>query len=177
MEYQDFSKISDTQYADIMNGRASAEIPQAMTFDEAWARIQAGSVTAGNALEERKLDVQELIEQAKVRLAATGTKTVDGEKVPTVEAEDKATVKQIHALAEEAKRARDEASAQYELYKQVLKDLTGENEALTVNGVPVFTYKRSTTTILNQAAIKAQFPQATHPELYTEQERRTALIK
>lgn len=155
-----------------------SEVP---TFEEAMARIKQQNNVANTALLKAGPSIAELIEQARERLAAGGTKAVDGEELPTVEAGDPATVKQIHALAAEAKQAEKEAAAQYELYKQVLKDMLGPEEQaaerLTVNGAEVATWKKSTTVILNQTAIKAQFPRDQFPELYTEQERRTFLLK
>lgn len=171
-EFIDFSQFTGAQLVGT---------PAVTTFEEAWAQVQNRNIAASQILEGSAGTVQQLIEQARERLAAGGTKAVDGEELPTVEAGDPATVKQIHALAAEAKQAEKEAAAQYELYKQVLKDMLGPEEQaaerLTVNGAEIATWKKSTTVILNQAAIKAQFPRDQFPELYTEQERRTFLLK
>jgi hypothetical protein len=172
-EFTDFSRIGSQQHA--------MQQEPGPTFEEAWARIKQQNNVVNAAQHKAGPSIQELIEQARERLAAGGTKAVDGEELPTVEAGDPATVKQIHALAAEAKQAEKEAAAQYELYKQVLKDMLGPEEQaaerLTVNGAEVATWKRSTTVILNQVAIKAQFPRDQFPELYIEQERRTFLLK
>lgn len=167
--FTDFSKLS-------MEPKTTS-----LPFAEAWALIHEQNQLVAETQAQSVPTIQELIEQARERLAAGGTKKVDGTELPTVEAGDPATVKQIHALAAEAKQAVKEAQAQVDLYAQVLKDMLGDPETaaerLTVNGAEIATWKRSTTTILNQAAIKAQFPRDQFPELYTEQERRTFLLK
>lgn len=156
-------------------------VPKPVSFDEAWALIHEGNQLITETHEQNQVSIQELIEQAKIKLASGATKAADLDNLPTVEAVDKATVKQLHALANEAKIKRDEADAEYNAIKQVLKDMLGSEdtaaEVLTVNGAPVATWKKSSTTILNQAAIKARFPRDLYPELYTEQERRTFLLK
>lgn len=168
----DFSKLT---------GQQLVATQPVTTFEEAWAQIQNRNIAASQILEGSAGTVQQLIEQARERLAAGGTKKVDGTELPTVEAGDPATVKQIHALAAEAKQAVKEAQAQVDLYTQVLKDMLGDPETaaerLTVNGAEIATWKRSKTTILNQQAVKNAFPQGVYPELYTEQERRTFLLK
>lgn len=173
-EFTDFSKIGSQQHF-------MTQEPEVRTFQEVWADIQSHNEAANAALNNAAPSIQELIEQARERLAAGGTKKVDGTELPTVEAGDPATVKQIHALAAEAKQAVKEAQAQVALYTEVLKNLLGDEETaaerLTVNGAEIATWKKSTTVILNQAAIKAQFPRDQFPELYTEQERRTFLLK
>lgn len=171
-EFIDFSQFTGAQLVGT---------PVVTTFEEAWAQVQNRNTAASQILEGSAGTVAQLIEQARERLAAGGTKKVDGTELPTVEAGDPATVKQIHALAAEAKQAVKEAQAQVDLYTQVLKDMLGDPdtaaERLTVNGAEIATWKRSSTVILNQAAIKAQFPRDQFPELYTEQERRTFLLK
>lgn len=171
--FTDFSKLTGAQLA--------AQPAGTRTFEEVWAELNQRNITASQIMEGNGPSLQELIEQAKIKLASGATKTADQDDLPTVEAVDKATVKQLHALANEAKTARDEAAAQYEAIKQVLKDMLGpEDEAaeiLTVNGAPVATWKKSTTVILNQSAIKKQFSREQFPELYTEQQRRTFLLK
>lgn len=174
-DFIDFSQIPGPQQG------PSAASTAPVTFEQAWAAISKGNQIATAAIVSQGANLQELIEQAKERLAAGATKIADQDGLTAVEAVDKATVKQLHALANEAKTARDEAAAQYDAIKLVLKDMLGDEatgaEVLTVNGAPVATWKRSTTVILNQKAIKEQFPREQYPELYTEQERRTFLLK
>jgi hypothetical protein len=167
----DFSKLT---------GRDVAAAP-VVTFEEAWTQVQTRNMAASQIMEGSGPSIQVLIEQAKQRLASGATKAADQDGLTAVEAVDKSTVKQLHALAAEAKTARDEAAKQYDAIKQVLKDMLGDEatgaEVLTANGVPVATWKRSTTTILNQKAVKQMLPIESYPELYVEQERRTFLLK
>lgn len=173
-EFIDFGQLTAAQLQ-------ANPLNRTRSFDEVWAELSQRNATVSQVLEANQPSIQELIEQAKLRLAAGGTKRVDTEKLPTVEAGDAATVKQIHALADEAKRARDEAAAQYDALKLVLKDMMGDEETaaevLTVSGVPIATWKKSVRTTLNQSAVKERFPQSEHPELYSTQETRTFLLK
>lgn len=173
-EYTDFSRIGSQDHL------MRSKIPAAptITFEQAIANLQKANTIATAQMDAANtVNLQELIDQAKQRLASGGTKTADQSGLPTLEADNKATVKELHALAAEAKLARDAADQQYEAIKQVLKDMLGDAEVLTVGGVAVFTNKRSSTTTLNQKLIKERFPQAEHPELYSTSERRTALFK
>jgi hypothetical protein len=178
---QPFTQPLSTEEKAAINAGARFALDTPTSFEQAWKNLQNANQTSASIISATAPDLQVLIEQAKVKLASGATKAADQENLPTVEAVDKATVKQLHALANEAKTARDEAAAQYEAIKQVLKDMLGEEETaaevLTVNGAAVATWKKSTSVILNQKQIKQQFPREQYPELYTEQSKRTFLLK
>jgi hypothetical protein len=173
-EFTDFSKLGPIPQTIRDN---QTPFTQPTPFELAWAQIQQANSIANTALASQARSIEDLIADAKARLAAGGTKAADGTE-DLVEAGDKATVKQLHALAEEAKRARDEAGKQYDAIKQVLKDLCGEHDGLTVNGVPIFTNKLSISRIIDQAAFKEQFPDTPeNARFYKDSPRRTALLK
>jgi hypothetical protein len=87
-------------------------------------------------------------------------------------------VNAILARAAAARQRKKEAEAEYNELIGLLKATVGEHDALRVHGAVVFTYKRSTSRLLNQQYIKSRFPDIEgNEDFYTDSERRTALLK
>lgn len=124
-------------------------------------------------------------------LIATARSTM---QVPTstedksIEATDPHMVNAMLARASELKAQKKAIEAEYEQITTFLKDVVtsaevlhggeGSIEELRVNGATVFTYKQSTSRVLNQEQVKKMFPDIEeNAELWTDQVRRTALIK
>lgn len=132
-------------------------------------RILTGDV-APSTVDTRALDVDALISQAR---AGLGIKPV--EKPLTVEAAEPATVAALVAwadqLAEDEKRAKEQREQIKSLLKAMVEqaeDASGEPvEQLTVAGRKVFSYSRTESRVLDQAAVKRMFPDIPeHAELY-----------
>lgn len=108
---------------------------------------------------QRAFDVNALVEDARLKLhldapqldqAAPATLNITGAQA--------IVANNLLAKAAELDRIAKAATTEREQIKQVLADLAGDAEELRVNGAPVFTYKPQTARVLNQAWIKATYP-------------------
>jgi hypothetical protein len=87
-------------------------------------------------------------------------------------------VNEMTAKADEAERIAKAATAERDAIKAALKDLLGDREELKVNNALVFTNKASTSRVLDQAAVKARFPDIPGNEwAYKTQTSKRALFK
>jgi len=86
---------------------------------------------------------------------------------------------ELLARADEVKRIRDAATADYDAIKDVFRKLTGDDrDEVKIHNATVFTNKESVSRILNQSFIKSKFPDiAGNEDFYVDSPRRTALFK
>lgn len=123
--------------------------------------------------------IEQFLQQAKTSLKldeATPLKVSDDDDI--VDAADPDTINAIVARAEDARRRRKEADAEYAELIGLLKAAVGEHDGVQVHGAVVFTYKRSRSRILNQSFVKSRFPDIEgNEDFWTDSERRTALLK
>jgi hypothetical protein len=125
--------------------------------------------------------IDQFIQEATAKLGVDagqihGEPASEGDDV--VDAPDASVVNAILARAAAARQRKKEAEAEYNELIGLLKATVGEHDALRVHGAVVFTYKRSTSRLLNQQYIKSRFPDiAGNEDFYTDSERRTALLK
>ena len=107
---------------------------------------------------KRAFDVNALIEDARLKLGVAPA-PVDNTRVINLTGAQGVVASNLLAKAEELDKVAKAALAEREAIKQVLADLVDDHaEELRVNNAPVFTYKEQHARVLDQAAVKAAFP-------------------
>jgi hypothetical protein len=90
--------------------------------------------------------------------ASAGKLGVTPAKKDTVEAADPETITELWTKAEELKKVEDRAKRDRAKITALLKQTTPEGKVLTVHGAPVFANTIVASRVLDQAAVKNEFP-------------------
>lgn len=107
---------------------------------------------------------RDLIEEAKAKLVAKPKASKD--KVKSVEAVDPILANELLAKRSELYDAKKRLEDEIKEMDNIIRDMIGSNDELTVNGAKVASIARWRETALITDAVKVQFPVAEFPELY-----------
>lgn len=112
-----------------------------------------GDALAATAAPLDGINVDALIAEAQGRL-----KVVVADEPDMVEAEESDVINALWARAEELKRTEDGAKRERAKITATMKAATPEGKTLTVHGAPVFQHQIRMARVLDQAAIRSEFP-------------------
>ena len=107
---------------------------------------------------------RDLIEEAKAKLVAKPKASKD--KVKTVEAVDPILANELLAKRSDIYDAKKRLEEELKEIDNIIRDMIGSNDELTVNGARVASISRWRETALITDTVKEQFPVAEFPELY-----------
>lgn len=107
---------------------------------------------------------RDLIEEAKAKLVAKPKASKD--KVKTVEAVDPILANELLAKRSDIYDAKKRLEEELKEIDNIIRDMIGSNDELTVNGARVASIARWRETALITDTVKEQFPVAEFPELY-----------
>lgn len=105
----------------------------------------------------RAFDVHALVEDARKKLGVNPAPDTETRKVD-VTGQQAIVINNLLAKSAELDRIAKAATTEREAIKEALADFAGDAEELSVNGATVFTYKEQVARVLDQAYIKAWFP-------------------
>ena len=112
---------------------------------------------------------RDLIEEAKAKLVVK-PKASKG-KVKSVEAVDPILANELLAKRSELYDAKKRLEEELKEMDNIIRDMIGSNDELTVNGAKVASIARWRETALITDTVKVQFPVAEFPELYKRAEK------
>lgn len=107
---------------------------------------------------QRAFDVNALVEDARHKLGVAPVPATGVAHKLDVTGPQAIVVNNLLAKAAELDRIAKAATAEREEIKQALADYAGDATELRVNGAPVFTYQEQVARVLDQAWIKANYP-------------------
>lgn len=115
---------------------------------------------------QAQFNVNDLVEQARVKLGLGTVPRVTTDNAVRLIGDEAVAVNELVARAAELKHIADAAAAERDIIGNLLADVLGDREELYVNGAPVFTYKETTSRVLDQATIKSLHPDIPGNEQY-----------
>jgi hypothetical protein len=119
--------------------------------------------------EENVMSDRDLITEAKAKLVAKPKASKD--KVKSVEAVDPILANELLAKRSELYDAKKRLEDEIKEMDNIVRDMIGSNDELTVNGAKVASIARWRETALITDAVKVQFPVAEFPEFYKRSEK------
>lgn len=119
--------------------------------------------------EENVMSDRDLIEEAKAKLVAKPKASKD--KVKSVEAVDPILANELLAKRSELYDAKKRLEDEIKEMDNIVRDMIGSNDELTVHGSKVASIARWRETALITETVKVQFPVAEFPELYKRAEK------
>lgn len=103
------------------------------------------------------LDTATIIDRARNSLEIP-PKEASADEVTITDSVQAALVNELLAQAQSTQAVIKAATADYEAIKELLSELLGDREVLKVHNAPVFTYKKTTSRILDQSYVKSLHP-------------------
>lgn len=117
-----------------------------------------------NEMENKGMSDRNLIAEAKAKLVAKPKASKD--KVKSVEAVDPVLANELLAKRSEIYDAKKRLEEELKEMDNIIRDMIGSNDELTVYGARVASIARWRETALITDTVKVQFPVAEFPELY-----------